>query len=177
MPQPMTAERAAKADVDATMSRLLAAMQTRVRSFLGNLLGHRAAIELDDITQETMARAWRSRAGLDPGRGSGESWLLRIAFRAFLDHHRRLPEVAAHDEELVAGGRGPAELVASRDHTESLLAQLPATERDVLLRFHRDGESIERIAAGLRMPTGTVKSHLHRARNRMWALEHRGGEQ
>jgi DNA-directed RNA polymerase specialized sigma24 family protein len=39
----------------------------------------------------------------------------------------------------------------------------------VLLQFHRDGQRINSIAAGLAVPPGTVKSLLHRARTRMWA--------
>ncbi|MCA8974276.1 MAG: RNA polymerase sigma factor [Planctomycetes bacterium] len=157
------------------MSRLLLDMQPRLRAFLGSL----AAADVDDLVQETLTRAWRSRTRLDAARGSGEAWLLRIAFRTFLDHRRRCAQViaqpAAPEDEQAAVQRDPHQQAAIREHTTALLGSLSRCEHDILLRFHRDGDSIEDIARALRMPPGTVKSHLHRARNRLWAMERQRG--
>ena len=46
--------------------------------------------------------------------------------------------------------------------------------REVVERFHRDGQSVATIGSELGLPEGTVKSHLHRARRRLAA---RGGEE
>lgn len=173
MPDPMTADRAARATAhDELMSRLLVEMQPRLRAFLRRLAG----VDVDDAVQETMARAWRSRRSFDPGHGGVEPWLLRIAFRAFLDQRGRNGATAAEPGEVAGAEPDPAHLIAVRDHTAALLDRLSAIERDVLLRFHGDGESIERIAEALAMPRGTVKSHLHRARNRLWAMQHQIGD-
>ena len=67
---------------DDAFGRILVAMQPRLRAFLGNL----SRSDAEDLVQETIARAWRSRTTFDPDRGTPEAWLLRIAFRAFLDH-------------------------------------------------------------------------------------------
>jgi DNA-directed RNA polymerase specialized sigma24 family protein len=48
-----------------------------------------------------------------------------------------------------------------------IVAGLAPRERDVLLRFHVDGESVAEIAAALCVPIGTVKSDLARARKRL----------
>jgi len=168
----MTAERAAdQTPRDAAMSQLLTGMQGRLRTFLRKL----ARTDVDDLAQETMARAWRSRHTFDPERGNGESWLLRIAFRAFLDLRKADRNTVPDTESLQANGCDPVHHAAIREHTATLLGCLSPIERDVLLRFHRDGESIAHIAGALKAPTGTIKSHLHRARNRIWASEHATG--
>jgi RNA polymerase sigma-70 factor (ECF subfamily) len=180
MPHPMTAERAAdETPRDAAMSELLTGMQGRLRAFVRKL----AREDVDDIAQETMARAWRSRHTFDSKRSTGESWLLRIAFRAFLDLRQAkgntLPAtghgIGTSAGEVIAAGGDPVHQAAVREHTAALLGSLSAIERDVLLRFHRDGESIEQIARTLKTPAGTIKSHLHRARNRLWASERSTG--
>jgi RNA polymerase sigma-70 factor (ECF subfamily) len=52
----------------------------------------------------------------------------------------------------------------------ALLAGLEPIERTVLLCFHRDGRPVAAIARELRLPVGTVKSHLSRGRSRLAAL-------
>ena len=170
MPEPMTADRAADPTVDAQMSRILAGMQVRIRAFLRNL----ARAEVDDLLQETMARAWRSRRSFDPTRGSADAWLLRIAFRVFLDRPKPAATGTAVAEPFDRGC-DPARRAAIREHTAALLATLSEREREITLRFYRDGESIEQIARATKLPAGTVKSHLHRARNRMLAHELQSG--
>lgn len=149
---------------DAFGQRLLA-FEPRLVSFLQRLCRAPA----DDLVQETLARAWRSRRSFDAARGGLESWLLRIAFRTFLDERARAngaPGTLA--EDLPAGTADPAEAAAIREQITALLRGLGDRERDVLLRFHRDGCSIAEIAHALALPSGTVKSHLHRARQKLW---------
>ncbi|MEO6596777.1 MAG: sigma-70 family RNA polymerase sigma factor [Planctomycetota bacterium] len=166
----MTADRAADSTADAEMSQILTGMQPRVRAFLRNL----ARGDLDDLVQETMTRAWRSRHTYDAARGTTDAWLMRIAFRAFLDRPRH-PDHGPPSPEPVDGGCDPARRAALREHTAAMLAALSPREREILLRFHRDGESIDQIARATKVPAGTVKSHLHRARNRMLAFEQKNG--
>jgi RNA polymerase sigma-70 factor (ECF subfamily) len=48
-------------------------------------------------------------------------------------------------------------------------------QREIVLLFHQQGWSVQRIAEELRMPEGTIKSHLFRARRRMlFAIEQSG---
>jgi|KBSSwiStaDraftv2_1062776.scaffolds.fasta_scaffold198943_3 RNA polymerase sigma-70 factor (ECF subfamily) len=149
--------------------RELVALLPRLRAFLRNLQrGDGAPLPVDDLAQEALARAWRSRAAFDPARGKVDAWLLRIAFRAFLDH-RAAPPTEPLADDRAAAAPGPAATAATREHCERLLALLDERERHALLRFHRDGRSIAQIAAETGAPIGTVKSHLHRARAKLWA--------
>ncbi len=152
---------------DDAFGRILIAMQPRLHAFLRNLNRRDA----EDLVQETIARAWRSRATFDPDRGAPEAWLLRIAFRAFLDHRDACQPTHPLDPPPTAQTPGPSEQAAARERTNGLLQKLSDREREVLLRFHRDGEPIAEIARALGLPPGTIKSHLHRARARLWAIE------
>jgi RNA polymerase sigma-70 factor (ECF subfamily) len=158
---------------DESFGRQLVAMQSRVRAFL-RTLGSGGA---DDLMQETMARAWRSRATFAVHRGSFDAWLLRIAFRTFLDERRRAQRTPGQVAALPEGADGgapadlqpqPSDQAAAREQMAAWLSVLEPTECTVLLRFHRDGRSVAEIAQELALPAGTVKSHLHRARARLW---------
>jgi RNA polymerase sigma-70 factor (ECF subfamily) len=59
--------------------------EARVRSFLARLAGVHMA---DDLAQETFLRAWR-HADRFGGSGSYVGWLLSIAWRVFLEVHKR----------------------------------------------------------------------------------------
>lgn len=142
-----------------------------VRTLLRRLTG--ASHDADDLAQEVWLRAQRYRASFDAG-GSMSGWLAKMAFRQFLDWRRR------RERAPRALGEGDRELVASahddleqRDWLQQRLALLRPVERDVLLAFHREGESVAEVAARFRMPEGTVRSHLHRARRRLAEEEHR----
>lgn len=133
-----------------------------------------------DALQEALARAWTARASYDPGRPFGP-WLATIALRAARDLARarsRRPDRAAlgdaESEEPADANERPDEAAARRDESERLaaelssaLAELPAVAREVFLRFHRDDTSLQEIADEMGMPLNTVKSHLHRARQRV----------
>lgn len=137
----------------------LLALAPRLRAFLRRLSG----ADVDDLAQETWARAWRSRTSFDSDCGDLAAWLMRIAFRTYLDHRAKRRPDALGDRDVVGGL--PAHVVATqRDEVEVALACLSTIERDIVLRFHRDRVPVAEIAGALRMPEGTVKSHLHRAR-------------
>lgn len=156
---------------DAFAARL-AELSPRLSAFLATLqrggATHGAALE--DLLQETLARAWRSRATFDERRGTAEAWTLRIAFAVYLDHRAAPPQVAVGAEP--AGLHpGPVERVAAREHLVQLLGRLGERERHLLLRFHRDGRSIAELSAETGQSPGTIKSMLHRARARLWQFE------
>ena len=63
--------------------------------------------DAEDVVQETLAKAWRGRAGFE-GRSTLRAWLYRIATNACLDAiKRRRRRVAVVDPTLLATG-GPS---------------------------------------------------------------------
>jgi RNA polymerase sigma-70 factor (ECF subfamily) len=149
-----------------------------LRAFLARLVRRSGGGDADDLAQEALARALRYRQSYDPRRPRGP-WLRRAALRVFLAQRarqREAPRGIEDGQDSVACGRaGPREELSGREEVEHLLERLAPLERELLLRFHRGGESVRELARALGLPAGTVRSHLHRARRKL-AATGRGDE-
>lgn len=144
-----------------------------LRRYVAALVG-RAGPDADDVVQEVLARAWRSRASFEEQR-TLRPWLRATALRAWIDLLRsreRRADVEARGGREATDATAPGQGAEARETLERALECLDALERDVLVRFHERGESVREIAAALALAEGTVKSHLHRARRK---LAERGG--
>lgn len=132
----------------------------------------------EDVTAETFAAAFRSRANFDLSATSARPWLFGIAANTLRRHsqhevrwlHRpRLEPVsadpgdgsAASDERLDAGRLAPRLAAA--------LAELTPGERDVLLLHVLGDLTHQKIAIALGIRRGTAKSRLSRGRARLRA--------
>lgn len=162
-------------------ARLEPSFGARLEAELPALARHAAALvgragpDADDVVQEVLARAWRSRDTFDARRAL-RPWLRATALRAWIDLRRARAlraDVEARREPSSASHAHPGSGVEAREELEHALAALDAVERDVLVRFHHQGESVREIAAALALAEGTVKSHLHRARRKLVEREER----
>jgi RNA polymerase sigma-70 factor (ECF subfamily) len=143
---------------------LVARHQARLRGFLRKLCGH--ASTADDLAQETFVRAWQRCRQFD-GRDATSSyaaWLVRIGWRVFLDHERHEQHLqrkharAAETLEAVEPNYGAQLDVAAA------LAELPVRERACLLLCDAEGWSHTEAAQLMKLPLGTLKSIVARAR-------------
>ena len=136
-------------------------------------------LDYEDLVQDTMARALVFQANFDETRPLGP-WLSRMLLRLFLDHRRRAfaaPDWRAKPstndgtplDEMPGRGHRAVEL-DTMEEAEFLLSKLAEPERSILDAFHRGGQSIAEISATMKLPLGTTKSHLHRARLRLREL-------
>jgi len=132
----------------------------------------------EDITQGAFLLAWRGLSRFHPG-NRFRPWLMRILYRHALDvmerarvyqqpislealiaYERLINEQAFENEDL-------QERVAARETVRQALAQLPEDQRRVIaLRYGADLTEAD-ISQVLNWPIGTVKSRLHRARERL----------
>ena len=134
--------------------------------------------DAEDLTQETFVRMFKALDRYDPTRPF-PAWLLTIAARLSIDHlrRRRVKTVSLFrsepgtDEERVVEiedpGFGPEELAVRGEEergAEALIGALPEHYRIVVVLRHQQGLSYEEIAEALRLPLGTVKARIHRAR-------------
>lgn len=123
--------------------------------------------DAEDIVQEALARAWRSRhrfTGAPP-----VAWLLTVTRNEARRHHGRAHEHAAGDEMEVEDHRmvEAVERVAVRVDVRRVLRHLPHEDRRlVVLRYALELSNPE-LAQMLDLPEGTIKVRLHRARVRM----------
>lgn len=142
-----------------------------------------AAVE---VAHESFIKAWRHLARYDPA-WRFSTWLNTIATNAAIDHLRRrkkgtfsLDEPISIDGEEIprdveAGGPSAADLYDARqlaEHLEGAIEELPPAFRQLLLLRHPGGKSYEEIAAITKLPIGTVKNRIFRARQ---ALKERLG--
>lgn len=131
----------------------------------------------EDVTQETLLRAWRHPDVLEQSRDSARAWLFTVARRIVIDGWRS----AAARSEFVTE-RLPERAIA--DGTERALqgwvvaeamAELSREHREVLARCYFEGCSVSEASLRLGIAEGTVKSRAHYAlRALRLALEERG---
>lgn len=144
----------------------------RLRPGLASWLARRGVPSgrVGDLVQDAIVKAWHARATLEAGSAIGP-WLIRIVERIRLDDLRSRERRARHESEAartdVSSNEDPHASAAANEASAriaSAIAQLPARQRDIVRRFYTESESVARIAEATGIPSGTIKSDLHRAR-------------
>lgn len=146
--------------------------QSAVRGFLRRVSGDNGLA--DDLAQETFLKA---HANLASWRGDGAilSWLLAIAWRAWLSERRKSRhqnEVVDDDAHALLPAPRGAERTArdvERD-VQAALQTLKEEERAALALCFQDELTHEEAAAVLQMPLGTLKSHVSRGKEKLRGL-------
>ena len=122
--------------------------------------------DLEDLVQDAMLRALSARDRFDPGRPH-LPWLLTIALRLRADRATTRPVGTGGPADTRSPWPAPdaaAVVLEEQVLLQAAVRKLPAAERGVFRLFYEEHLSVKAVAERLRMPTGTVKSHLHRAR-------------
>jgi RNA polymerase sigma-70 factor (ECF subfamily) len=145
--------------------------QSRVRGWLRRLSGSASAG--DDLAQETFMTAW-DKLHTYGGRGRFGGWVMTIAYREFLQAHRnrqrheRLTAAVAVEagEPAVHDPAGPE---SAATDLQRMLAILSDEERAAMILCYAHGMSHGEASEVTGMPIGTIKSHIHRAKERIRA--------
>lgn len=164
----------AKSGDKEAFSRLVEKYQRPVFSVCYRMLG--TPTEAEDAAQEAFIRAYHSLNRFDPER-SFATWLLSIASNYSIDQLRkRKVTILSMDSDehawLAPPDPGPSPEKAALDKeksalVESLLVNLPETDRAaVILQYWHDYSCAE-IAEALDLSSSAVKSRLFRARKLM----------
>lgn len=130
---------------------------------LGLLRGAVGRADAEDAFQETFVAALRAYPDLKDDRNL-RGWLLTIAHRKAIDHHRasgRRPLPVAEVEEMVEASAEPLDGPAPGDGVWEAVAALPPKQRAaVSLRFGSDLPHAE-IAAALGCSPEAARRSLH----------------
>jgi RNA polymerase sigma-70 factor (ECF subfamily) len=126
----------------------------------------RAAVDIEDIAQETYLRLLRARDLQDVSNPQG--YLLRVASHVLTEWRDRQPpreKVEALDEDFLVDERTPEidlDVALSRLQLERALATIPVLTRTVLILKFRESQPCKEIAHRLDLTERQVRRHLTR---------------
>jgi RNA polymerase sigma-70 factor (ECF subfamily) len=162
-PEPDVVRRAQAGDLDA-FEELVRRCQPDAWRFAYHLTRDRTMA--DDVTQESFVRAFRSIRTFS-GQSKFTSWLLRIVHNCAADARRRAGRDRALAERAAAGLAEPPPPQGGPEERMRLQAAIDALSprfREPFVLIEVLGYDYREAAAILRVPTGTLKSRMHRAR-------------
>lgn len=128
--------------------------------------------DLEDLTQDTFARAWERLDTYDPARPF-KAWIARIASNVAIDRHRnnlRRPlttEITEAENAVASSAPDSASAAVGAEHRRHLLLrikELPDHYREVVVLRFIEEQSYEEIAEALDLPLGSVKTRIFRGR-------------
>jgi RNA polymerase sigma-70 factor (ECF subfamily) len=125
----------------------------------------------DDLAQDVFLRIYR---GLPYFRGESRlsTWIYRIVANVCAQEQARRPTPASLDDDRhrpalpSAHDRHVSDLEL-RERLEKAIARLPANQRLLVAAHYLEGVQYEDLAEALKLPLGTVKTHLYRAKQQL----------
>ena len=163
----------AQAGDRAAFGQLVEQFERTVQAICLRRLGNPS--EALELTQEVFLHVMRRIDQLrEPERFAG--WLRQVAARMAINRAtRRVQPPSVASEILEAAGEhchNPLDELIARERAQRLwegLARLKTLDRETLVAFYIQGQSLVEIAEGLDAPIGTIKRRLHTARKRLKA--------
>ena len=137
--------------------------------------------DAQDAAQEALLRAYRAMPRFR-AESSFATWLYRIARNVCVDQLKsaRVRNERSSLEALGEAGFEPPddapapdaryERAARQEALRAAIRALPDEQQTLLALRYGEGYSYEQLAEALRLPEGTVKSRLNRAKDRLRAL-------
>ncbi len=131
-------------------------------------------ISAEDVTHDCFVSLIRNPGRFDPRRASLRTYLFSAARNLALKQFRTTANEVALDDWH--GGAPPSSaeeplngLLAQElsGEVQKVMAQMPPLQREVIVLFEYEGQSLAEIAVIVDADLGTVKSRLHRARERL----------
>lgn len=161
----------------AAFNDLVQRYEKRVFNFAYRMAGNYD--DANDVAQEAFIRVFNS-IGTFRGDANFTTWLYRIVTNVYLDErkkqkshlHSSLEDYIELEENTVTrqveDGRPTPEHMVERGERDQLLhhaiQELPEYQKVMVVLYHTQGKSYEEISQIMKLPIGTVKSRLNRAR-------------
>ena len=145
-------------------SQLVEAYQSPIRRFFFNLTGGDEELS-KDLAQDTFIKAWLN---INTFRAASKfsTWLYRIAYNTFYDYSRARKifiDVETVSDHFIAD---TPDNDFGMDFAQALKI-LKDDERTAMLLFFMEDQTIDKISKIMNCPAGTIKSHLHRGKEKL----------
>lgn len=144
--------------------RELTGLVPQLRAFARNMCGNPAMA--DDLAQEAMLKAWKSRESYKPGTNL-RAWVFTILRNHFYSEQRRAWRSQPLDQEVAESTimatddpSAPLEVLALRN----ALQKLPDEQREAVILVGAGGLAYDEAAAICGCAVGTIKSRVSRGR-------------
>jgi RNA polymerase sigma-70 factor (ECF subfamily) len=159
----------------AQLLALASELRPELHRYCARLMG--SVIDGEDVVQDTFTRAFVALDELEED-APMRAWLFRIAHNRAVDLLRsravRAAELIEAAQEVAdPESPDPVEMMMRREAVEtavSRFAELPTTQRSVVILKDVLDQSLEEIAAMLDLTVNAVKAHLARGRTRLKAV-------
>jgi RNA polymerase sigma-70 factor (ECF subfamily) len=129
--------------------------------------------EAQEVCQEVLVRAMQKIGQLREPAAFG-SWLQSVTSRMAINRAVRKRQAIATEPETLAAtcveSETPLTAVLTRERQSQVragLRRLGELDRDTLVAFYVEGQSLVQMSEGFRSPVGTIKRRLHVARKRL----------
>ena len=143
---------------------LVEAYQPRLRRFFMNLtLGDEYLS--DDLAQETFVKAYIELRSFK-GMARFSTWLYRIGYNEFYSY-KRSQHPTGDLESAPEQFETPVDSSEISMDVKTAMAQLSEIERTAVTLFYIDDLPVKKIATIMGLNQNTVRSHLHRAKEKM----------
>jgi RNA polymerase sigma-70 factor (ECF subfamily) len=143
---------------------LIEAYQSPIRRLFYHLTGGDDE-RSKDLAQDTFIKAWINITSFRAA-ASFSTWLYRIAYNVFYDDCRIRKETVSM-ENIPVSKMDYSNIEDFEMDFVSLLATLKKDERMAILLFYMEDMPVKKISVIMKIPVGTVKSHLHRGREKL----------
>ena len=134
----------------------------------------------EEIVQEAFLALWRNPGAFREDRGSFRAWMLSTVHHRAVDAVRREEawrrRSREHDPDALVAEDVGATVVEELDHAgmrrqiRAALDQLPAEQRQVLMKMYFEARTQSQVAEELGLPLGTVKSRTLLGMRRLRAM-------
>jgi RNA polymerase sigma-70 factor (ECF subfamily) len=142
-------------------SQLVEAYQSPIRRFFFNLTGGDEELS-KDLAQDTFVKAWLNISSFR-ATAKFSTWLYRVAYNVFYDYYRAKKPLVEQDVEIFDN---TSNTDFGMDFAQALTI-LKEEERTAMLLFYMEDQTIDKISKIMNCPAGTIKSHLHRGKEKL----------
>ena len=142
--------------------------QQPVISMIRHLTGR--TTDCEDIAQEVFLSAFRHLRSFDPERSRFSTWLFTIARNKSINALRRIRPTPLPDDPTPQRFGGPAEELDRKEIFRELdraLRELPERQRRAFVLAEFEGLPYDQIAQIECADLGTIKSRIHRAKEKL----------